>query len=117
MKIEYYRCGDYLFPNLTIEETQEQSLGKYGRMRKRYLKEHRPVHYSMLLLSGELYQHLSEIDQACNERLDCIISQMKKQARITEQLKADDQMRWVQEMNNIQAAAEEIILREMIYSY
>lgn len=115
MKIEYYRCGDYLFPNLTIEET-EQTIGKYGRLRKRYLKEHRSELYSTLLLSGELYKHLAEIDQACNERLDCIISQMKKQARITEHLKAADQMRWVREMNNIQAAAEEIILQEMICS-
>ncbi len=115
MKIEYDRCGDYLFPNLAIEETG-QSIGKYSRLRKQYLKEHRSALYSTLLLSGELYQHLAEIDQACNERLDCIISQMKKQARITEQLKAADQMRWVREMNNIQAAAEEIILQEMIYS-
>lgn len=115
MKIEYDRCGDCLFPNLTIEETG-QSIGKYGRLRKQYLKEHRPTLYSNLLLSGKLFEHLSEIDRAAQDRIDRIASQLAAQRGITEQLKADDQMRWVQEMNNIQAAAEEIILQEMIYS-
>ncbi len=116
MKIEYDRCGDCLFPNLTTEETKEQPLGKYGRMRKQYLKEHRPTLYTNLLLSGRLFEHLSEIDRAAQERIDRIASQLAAQRGITEQLKADDQMRWVREMNNIQAAAEEIILQEMIYS-
>ena len=116
MKIEYHKCGDYFLPNLTIEDTERQPIEKYGRMRKRYLKEHRPVLYSNLLLSGKLYQHLAEIDEAAQERLDVVIDQMAVRRGITEQLKADDQMRWVREMNNIQAAAEEIILQELIYS-
>ena len=72
MNIEYHKSGDYLFPNLTIKETGTNPVGKYGRMRKHYLKEHRPAIYSNLLLSGKLFQHLSEIDQACEDRIELI---------------------------------------------
>lgn len=114
MDITYSQCGDYLIPNLVLSE-EEQPIGKYGRMRKRYLKDHRPVLYSNLLLSGKLYEHLAEIDRACEDRLDLIIRQMKTQEGVTEKLKANDQMAWVSAMNSIQNRAEEIILSELVY--
>jgi len=115
MNITYSQCGDYLIPNLVLPEAEQQPIGKYGRMRKRYLKDHRPVLYSNLLLSGKLYEHLAEIDRACEDRLDLIIRQMKTQENVTEKLKADDQMAWVAAMNSIQNRAEEIILSELVY--
>ena len=114
MEITYSQCGDYLVPNLILPE-EEQSIGKYGRMRRRYLKEHRPVLFSNLVLSGKLYDHLAEIDRTCNERLELIVKQMKAQEGVTEQLKADDQMAWVAAMNSIQNRAEEIVLSELVY--
>ena len=115
MNITYSQCGDYLIPNLVLPEAEQQPIGKYGRMRKRYLRDHRPVLYSNLLLSGNLYEHLAEIDRACEDRLDLIIRQMKTQENVTEKLKADDQMAWVTAMNSIQNRAEEIILSELVY--
>ena len=85
-------------------------------MRKRYLKEHRPVVYSNLLLSGKLYQHLAEIDHACMDRIELITQQMKVQEGVTEALKATDQMAWVARMNSIQNRAEEIILSELVFA-
>ena len=115
MNITYSQCGDYLIPNLVLPEAEQQPIGKYGRMRKRYLRDHRPVLYSNLLLSGKLYEHLAEIDRACEDRLDLIIRQMKTQEGVTEKLKANDQMAWVSAMNSIQNRAEEIILSELVY--
>lgn len=114
MEISYSKVEDYLIPNLIFPE-EEQSIGKYGRMRRRYLKEHRPVLFSNLILSGKLYQHLAEIDRSCNERLELIIRQMKVQEGVTEKLKADDQMEWIRRMNGIQNRAEEIVLSELVY--
>lgn len=114
MEISYSKVGDYYLPNLVLPE-EEQSIGKYGRMRKRYLKEHRPVLFSNLVLSGKLYDHLAEIDRTCEERLERIIQQMKTQEGVTEELKANDQMAWVAAMNSIQNRAEEIILSELVY--
>ncbi|MBQ3702556.1 MAG: TnpV protein [Oscillospiraceae bacterium] len=115
MEISYSQCGDYLIPNLVLPEEEQQPIGKYGRMRKRYLKDHRPVMYSSLLLSGELHQHLYEIDQACADRIELITQQMKVQEDVTETLKAVDQMEWVRRMNSIQNRAEEIVLSELVY--
>ena len=92
-----------------------QPLGKYGRMRKRYLKEHRPVLYSNMLLEGKLFQHLAEIDRACEDRMELIILQMKAQEGVTEALKATDQLEWVRRMNSIRGRAEEIVLHELVY--
>lgn len=116
MTIQYHKSGDYYLPNLTIEDQEIQPLGKYGRMRKRYLKEHRPVLYTNLLLSGKLFPHLAEIDKACEERMELIIRQMKQQEGVTEALKAADQMEWVRRMNSIRSRAEEIVLRELVYT-
>jgi hypothetical protein len=111
----YTRVGDYLLPNLTIDESEQQPIGKYGRMRKRYLKEHRPALYSSMLLTGRLDQHLAEIDKACAERMEVLIRQMAEQEGVTEMLKAVDQMEWVRRMNSIQNRAEEIVLSELVY--
>ena len=115
MEITYSQCGDYLISNLVLEETEAQPIGKYGRMRKRYLKNHRPVLYSNLLLSGEMHQYLHEIDHACTIRIALITQQMKVQEGVTEALKAADQMEWVRRMNSISNRAEEIVLHELFY--
>ena len=112
----YTQVGDYLLPNLTIDESEQQPIGKYGRMRKRYLKEHRSVLYTNLLTTGKLNQHLAEIERSCEEQLEHIIQQMTKQEGVTEVLKAADQMAWVRRMTSIHNRAEEIALRELVYS-
>ena len=114
MNIQYNKFGDYYLPNLITEET-EHPIGKYGRQRRQYLKEHRPSAFSNLLLSGKLYQHLSEINQSCIERMEVITRQMAEREGATEALKAADQMEWVSRMNSIQNRAEEIVLNEIVY--
>ena len=111
----YRQEGDYLIPNLALPEEPEYQIGKYGRMRRSYLKEHRPILYTNLLTSGTLHRHLAEIDQACNERMEIIVSDMARQEDVTEALKAADQMEWVRRMNNIHSRAEEIVLTELVY--
>ena len=115
MEITYTQIGDYLYPNITLVEDDKLPIGKYGRMRKEYLREHRPVIYNVLAVQGKLQRHLWEIDQAANERLERMMAEMKKQAGITEQLKAEDQMAWVGQMNALKQQAEEIIYAELIY--
>ena len=111
-----YTCvGNVLLPNLVIGEVEKKSIGKYGRMRKRYLKENRPILYSNMLLAGKLFRHLAEIDEACENRMELIISQMKVQEGVTEALKAANQMEWVARMNSIRNRAEEIVLHELVY--
>ena len=112
----YTQVGDVLLPNLAIGEDGQQPIGKYGRMRMRYLKEHRPVLYSTLLLSGKLFQHLVEIDEACVERVKLLIRQMARREGVTEQLKAAEQMEWVRRMNSTRSRAEEIVLYELVYA-
>jgi len=111
----YTKSGDYYIPDITLTEGSNRKIGKYGRMRHRYLKEHRPVLYSTMILDGSLWDHLAEIDLTCNNRLDVLISGMQENQGITEALKARDPMAWVRAMNNIRNCAEEIILRELIY--
>lgn len=115
MTIQYHKSGDYFLPNLVLEETETQPIGKYGRMRKCYLKEHRPVLYSKMLLEGKLFQHLAEIDEACEERMELLTQQMAKREGVTEVLKAANQMEWVRRMNSIRNRAEEIVLHELVY--
>ena len=116
MEITYSQCGDYYIPNLVLSQEELQPIGKYGRMRRRYLKEHHPVIYSNLLLTGKLNQHLAEIDQACMDRIELITQQMKVQEGVTEALKAADQMEWVAHMNSIHNRAEEVVLNELVYA-
>ena len=115
MEITYSRCGDYLIPDLVLSKDEIQPIGKYGRMRKRYLKDHHPVIYSELLLTEKLYPHLREINKACEGRLELLVLQMAKSGGVTEALKAADQMAWVGKMNNIRSRAEEIVLHELVY--
>ena len=112
----YTKVGDYLLPNLVLDETERRHIGKYGRLRKRYLKEHRPVFYTNLLVTGKLFQHLVEIEHVCEERKDLLTRRMARQEGVTEALKAADQMEWIRRMNSIQSRAEEIVLSELIYS-
>ncbi len=111
----YRQVGDYLLPNLTIDESEQQPIGKYGRLRERYLKKYRPVLYTNLLTTGKLDHHLAEIDEACEERMNLLIRQMAEQEGVTEVLKAADQMEWVRRMNSIRSRAEEIVLSELVY--
>ncbi len=111
----YTQLGDYLIPNLEIGKPDQSPLGKYGRMRKCYLKDHRRVLYTNLLVTGKLGKHLAQIDEACEERMDLLIRQMAKQESVTEALKAADQMEWVRRMNSIRSRAEEIILQELVF--
>ena len=110
----YSDISSYLIPNLAISDSPP--LGKWGRMRRRYLKEHYPALYSSMLLTGRLDQHLAEIDRSCEEQPEHIIQQMAKQEGVTEVLKAADQMEWVRRMTSIHNRAEEIALRELVYS-
>ena len=112
----YHQEGDYLIPNLTLPDEPEYQIGKYGRMRRSYLKAHRPVLYANFLTSGTLHRHLAEIDQACNEHMEIIVSAMAKQESATEALKAADQLEWVRRMNSIRSRAEEIVLTELVYN-
>lgn len=114
MNICYHRSGDYLFPNLTIEE-KPVSYGKYGMLRKSYLKVNKKNWYTSMLLTGRLDDHLMEIDQIANERIAEIAAHMAKAENVTEQLKASDPMTWVAKMNNIWSCAEEIILNDLVY--
>ena len=101
----YRQEGDYLIPNLALPDEPEY-----------HLKEHRPVLYANLLTSGTLHRHLAEIDQACNERMENVVSAMAKQEGVTEALKAADQMEWVRRKNSIRNRAEEIVLAELVYA-
>ena len=112
----YHQEGDYLIPNLTLPDEPEYQIGKYGRMRRSYLKEHRPVLYANYLTSGTLHRHLAEIDQACNERMEIIVSAMAKREDVTETLKAANQMEWVRRLNSIRNRAEEVVLTELVYA-
>ena len=112
----YRQVGDYFIPNITLPDDGEYQLGKYGRMRRSYLKEYRKILYNNYVLEGTLFKHLAEIDQACNERIENIISAMAKQEGVTEALKATNQMEWVRYMNSIRNRAEEIILTELVYA-
>ena len=111
----YTKSGDYYIPDITLPEESNRKIGKYGRMRHRYLKEYRPVLYYAMILDGSLWDHLAEIDLTCNNRLDVLISGMQENQGITEALKSRDPMAWVRAMNNIRNCAEEIILRELVY--
>ena len=111
----YTQVGDYLIPDISLPDAPAYPIGKYGRMRKTYLKEHRPGLYTQLILSGKLHEHLSEVERICNERLDIMISQMVKAQGVTEAMKAQDQLGWVGRMNEIKHSAEESILAEIIF--
>lgn len=111
----YRQEGDYLLPNLLPPVPRSHRLGKYGRMRQKYLKEHRSPIYTAMFLRGTLFDHLAEIDRTCNTQVEQIIAQMAEREGVTEAMKASDQLAWVQKMDNIQNRAEEIILAELVF--
>ena len=115
MKLTYRHCGDYYLPNIGIPVADMRPLGKYGRMRMRYLRVHRSLLFNQLLLSGKLMSHLHSVDTACQERFDLLIPQMKAAEGVTEELKAADQLEWVRRMNSIHHRIEEVLLDELIY--
>lgn len=117
MEITYTNHEGFYLPNLTLPRKEEASFGRYGRLRLKYLKEHRKVLYINLLTSGELTRHLNETDRQAREMLELLVKQMAQAQGITEQMKAEDQMTWIGAMNNIRSAAEERIIRDLINSY
>ena len=114
--LTYTQNGDYLIPDLKLSGQPEKPLGKYGRMRKAYLKEHHPILYNQLLMSEKLYPHLIEIDETAQSRLEQMMPRLAEAAGATEQLKAADPMKWVGLMNTCKAQAEEILMAELINS-
>lgn len=111
----YELIGDYYIPVLTLSSEEQCPIGKWGRMHRDYLKEHRPILFNDLILSGQLWTYLADLNEQAQERLSVIVEQMKEAEGVTEELKASNQMAWVGAMNSIRNRAEEIILREMIY--
>lgn len=114
-KITYSKVGDYLVPDLYFPKQPEKHIGKYGRLRLNYLKEHKRGLYTELLISGTLKQHLIDIDENATDRVNKLIKQFAEQENIDENLKEHHQMEWVQAMNSIKNRAEEIVLNEIIY--
>ena len=114
--LTYTQCGDYKIPNIRLAHTDAHTLGKYGRMRLDYLKRHRRGTYTTLLTSCTLNQHLYETEQEAKRQIDLTLSRLVKERSITEELKAADPLRWVQEMNNAKHDAEELVMNEIIYN-
>ena len=111
----YELIGDYYIPVLTLSSAEQRPIGKWGRLHRDYIKEHRPILFNDLVLSGQLWTHLADLNEQAQERLSLIVDQMKEAEDVTEELKAANQMAWVAAMNSIRNRAEEIILQEMIY--
>ena len=116
MGIIYHWEGDCLLLDFNLSDTTEYQIGKYGRMRKRFLEENHRGVYSYMLLSETLWKHLAEIDEECNEMMDRLVRQMAKREGVTEQLKSDDWLLWIQKTKSIRSRAEEIVLHDLIYS-
>ena len=111
--LNYTQTGDYLLPNLTLNQPRKP-LGKYGRLRRTYLKDHRPVLYNTMLLNGNLYLHLMELEQTAESRMQQMMTELLKQDPAPD--KEKNQMGWVRHMNSLKAQAEELVLTELIYS-
>ena len=114
MEIQYIRVGDYYIPDLTLPE-ESRPIGRWGRMHREYLREHKPIQYNCLLLSGKLWTHLADLNERAQDRLEREIKQMKAAECVTEGLKAAHPMAWVGAMNNIRNRAEEIVREELIF--
>ena len=113
--LSYTVHGDYYLPDLEINE-EEPTYGKYGIMRKQFLKEHWSARYQYLVLTGKLTEHLNQVDKEVREKVEMLMEQMAEQWGVTEELKMQDQMEWVRRMNNIESVAEEMVLRKFIYA-
>ena len=112
--LSYTLHGDYYFPNLIVDE-EKATYGKYGMLRKRYLKEHKSGYYQYLMLSGKLTEHLNQVDREARETVERLVEQMTEKQGVTEQMKEENPMEWVRRMNNIKATAEEIAYKNIIF--
>ena len=117
-KITYTKVGDYYMPNLTLAESKYKNyqLGKYGRMRLNYLKNYKKAEYIILFMDNKLYEHLYNIDMKCQNQFEFLMIQFAEKENVTEELKANNQMEWVQRMNNIKNSVDEIIFKRYIYN-
>ena len=115
VEIHYVKVRDYYLPDLEPPKV-DKPIGRYGRMREKYLREHDSVTYNVMLLSGELFTHLADMDEQAHERMEQLIRQMKEAEGVTEEMKVRDQLAWVGAMNNIRARAEEVVLQELVYA-
>ena len=113
-EISYTLVGDYYIPNIALPE-ENRPIGRWGRLRRDYLEQHHPILFNDLVLSGQLWTYLADLNEQAQERLSLIVEHMKATEGVTEELKASDQMAWVGAMNGIRNRAEEIVLRELIY--
>ena len=113
--LSYTLHGDYYLPDLELNE-EEPVYGKYGIMRKQFLKEHRSAKYQYLVLTGKLTEHLNQVDKEAREKVEMLVEQMAEQWGVTEELKMQDQMAWVGKMNNIRACTEEIVVKDILYA-
>ena len=114
MKITYTKHGDYYFPDLTLPPQPTGDIGRFGRMRKKYLKEHQPDTFALMLMENTLMQHLIDIDRESIEQIDLVTSQFAQAEGVTEELKARDQLEWIRRMNSCRARAEELVIREIV---
>ena len=114
MEINYTKRGDYYYPDLKLPKQSSENIGRFGRLRRRYLKEHRKAYYSLLCMKLELNDHLRDINRQAVEQIELITSQLAQAEGVNEQLKARDQLGWVQTMNSCRARAEEIVVREIV---
>ena len=115
-ELNYEMRDGYLMPIIALSETDQRPIGKYGMLRKDYLRKRRPILYNKMVVNGTLQQHLLEIEQTAQERLELMMKEMSKQEGLTEQMKAENQMEWVGRMNNLKARIEEILMAELIYN-
>ena len=115
MDITYTKHGDYYYPDLILPPQPAGDIGRFGRMRKKYLKDYQPDTFALMLMENTLTQHLIDIDRQANEQIDLITSQLAQAEGVTEDLKARDQLDWIQAMNSCRARAEEIVLNELIF--
>ncbi len=114
MGITYFKRGDYYFPDLTLPPQLNGDIGRFGRMRKKYLKEYQPDTFALMLMENTLTQHLIDIDREAQEQIDLITFQLAKAEGATEELKARDQLEWIRAMNSCRARAEEQVIREIM---
>ena len=113
--LNYTLHGDYYLPDIELPKKKPAIYGKYGMLRRSYLKEHKKGLYSLLLTQGKLTEHLNQIDREASDRMELLVQQMAKQQGVTEKLKEENQLLWVGRMNNIRNSAEEIVRNELIY--
>lgn len=114
MDITFTKHGDYYYPDLTLPPQPTGDIGCFGRMRKKYLKEHQPDTFALMLMENTLTQHLIDIDRQANEQIDLITSQLAQAEGVTEDLKSHNQLGWIQAMNFCHARAEEQVIREIV---